>query len=354
MSLAEILADENKSMKEEVVTIGLPEFDCERIPFTSPRMNWCTYGGIPTGKLIEFYGEEHGGKTTSALDIVANFQAIDERKVLYVDVENGVNTAWARKLGVDVENMIIYRPTLQSAEQLFLFIEKCVKTGEVGLWVIDSIGSLLSAAELDEKKTYEDKTYAGISASLTRFAKKMEMLGNKYNCTGIGINQEREDLNSQWGGTKTPGGKAWKYLVNVRMRFSRGQYFDFDGKLLTRSAENPAGNIVLMNMTKNRTCPPTRRVGSYKINYMEGIDYLRDLVDVAVECGIIDQKGAWFTILDVESGEVLKDKLQGQSKVYNCLEEDEELRARVEELVNLNIEDLPPVEYEELSEDEEE
>lgn len=333
-TLKEIISDTNKQLKEEVVTIGMPRFDYDRIPFTSPRMNRCTFGGIPVGKLVEFYGEEHGGKTTSALDIVANFQQIDERQVLYVDVENGVDIDWATKLGVDVDSMIIYRPTLQSAEEIFQFIENCVKTGEVGLWVLDSIGSLVSAAELDEKKTYEDKTYAGVSAPLTRFAKKMEMLCNKHHCTGIGINQEREDMNSSWGGTKTPGGKAWKYLVSVRMRFSKGQYIDEDGKPLTRNVEDPYGNIIMMAMTKNRTCMPTHRVGQYRISYLYGIDYLKDLVDVAVECDIIEKKGAWFSIIDTETGEVLRDKIQGQAKVFSILEEESEVLERVEELVN--------------------
>lgn len=337
-TMSEVMADINKKMKQEIVTIGLPNFNYDRIPFTSPKMNYCTFGGIPVGKLIEFYGEQHGGKTTSALDIVANFQQIDERKALYIDVENGVDIHWARKLGVDVDNMIIFRPTLQSAETIFQFIEDSVKTGEIGLWVLDSIGSLLTESEIDEKKTYEDKMYGGVSAPLTRFTKKMEMLCNKYNCTGIGINQEREDMNSTWGGKKTPGGNGWKYGCAVRLRFSKGQYIDENGKLLTRSAENPAGNVVVMSMTKNRTCPPTRRVGQYRINYVEGIDYLKDLVDVAVDYDIVEQHGAWFTIVDIENGEVLKEKIQGQANVFSLLEEDRDLLEKVERLVDAKLE----------------
>lgn len=333
-TLDEVMAGMNKKAKETIVTVGLKDFDYKRIPFTSPRMNYCTFGGIPVGKITEFYGEEHGGKTTSALDIVANFQQIDERKALYVDAENTLDVEWARKLGVDIDNIILLQPTSQSAEEIFQFIQDCVDTGEIGLWVLDSIGVLVSAAEMDDKKTYEDKTYGGVSAPLTRFSKKIEMLMHKYNCTGIGINQEREDMNSTWGGTKTPGGKAWKHCCAARFKFRRGKFLDAKGSELTRSAENPQGNIVQMEMVKNKTCPPTRRVGQYRINYLEGIDYLKDLVDVAMDYDIIEQRGAWFTVIDTDSGEVLKDKIQGQAKLYQELESEDLLLERVELLVN--------------------
>ena len=132
----------NKQAKEEIITIGLNSFKYNRIPFTSPRMNYCTFGGLPVGKLIEFYGEEHGGKTTTALDIVANYQHSDDsRKVLYCDCENTLDVEWARKLGVDVDNMYILQPKSQSAEQIFEFICNAVDTGEIGLFVIDSLAA---------------------------------------------------------------------------------------------------------------------------------------------------------------------------------------------------------------------
>ena len=102
-TLEEVMKEMNKRAKETIVTVGMKDFDYKRIPFTSPRMNYCTFGGIPQGKITEFFGEEHGGKTTSALDIVANFQQIDDRKVLYVDAENTLDIEWAKNIGVDVD-----------------------------------------------------------------------------------------------------------------------------------------------------------------------------------------------------------------------------------------------------------
>lgn len=204
--LDEIIKQTNKKFGEEIITHGLSEYDYKRIPFTSPRMNYCTYGGIPVGKITEFFGEEHGGKTTTALDIVANYQKSDDgRSVLYVDAENTLDAEWAQKLGVDVENLYLLQPKAQSAEDIFQIIEDAVDTGEVGLWVLDSIGVLVSSLEMDEKKTYEDKVYGGISLPLTRFSKKIEMLMKRHNCTGIGINQIRDNLASMYGGISTPG-----------------------------------------------------------------------------------------------------------------------------------------------------
>lgn len=337
-----LMKELNKSVKEDVLSKGLAQYNYQKIPFTSPRMNYCTYGGLPVGKLIEFYGEEHGGKTTTALDIVANFQILErkkkendanytERSVLYCDCENTLDIEWAQKLGVDVDSMYVLQPKSQSAEQIFQLITDAVETGEIGMFVIDSLGAMVSSGELDPKKTYEDKFYGGISMPLTRFSKKIEMLMSRHNCTGIGINQVREDMNSQWGGYTTPGGKAWKHLCAVRIQFSRGKFFDEKGNDLSRSAETPCGNFVSMSITKIKSAPPNRRTGFYTLNYEYGIDYLADLIEVAIKYGIIEKSGAWFTIDGVE------DKIQGQNGVYKYLSENQEVLDRVDALVNEKI-----------------
>lgn len=334
LKLDEIMKQTNKRFQEEVLTHGMSEFAYKRIPFTSPRMNYCTFGGIPVGKITEFYGEEHGGKTTTALDIVANYQQSDDgRDVLYIDAENTLDVEWAKKIGVDVDKMYILQPKAQSAEEIFQIIEDSVDTGEVGLWVLDSIGVLVSSLEMDEKKTYEDKVYGGISLPLTRFSKKIEMLMQRHKCTGIGINQIRDNLASMYGGISTPGGKAWKHCCAVRMQFSRGKFTDEKGNELNKSADAPAGNIVLMSMTKNKTCPPSRRTGFYTLSYTDGIDYLKDLIDVAIRIDVIQKSGAWFDIVDTELGDIIKGKLHGQPAVREFLEENQDVLKRVEELV---------------------
>lgn len=334
VKLDELLKNVNKEQKEEVFTRGLTTYgQFKRIPFTSPRMNYCTFGGIPEGRLVEFFGEEGSGKTTTALDVIANFQNLyPEREVMYVDAENTFDTEWATKLGVDVDKVYVLQPKTQSAETIFDIICTAVESGEVGLWVLDSIGALLSQQEFE--KDMDEKTYGGISLPLTRFSKRIELLNHKHNCTGIGINQLRDDINSKWGGTKTPGGRNWKFMCTMRLEFRRGNFIDEKGNELTRSAEAPVGNIVLMNIAKTKACPPTRRTGFYTLNYEFGIDYLRDLIDVAIKYGIIDKSGAWYTIVDVDTGEILENKIQGAASVRDKLDSDSELLGKVEALVN--------------------
>ena len=331
-----LIKEVNKKAKEEIITVGLNDYAYNRIPFTSPRMNFCTFGGLPVGKITEFYGEEHGGKTTTALDIVANYQQMDDaREVLYVDAENTLDVEWARKLNVDVDKLVIVQPKSQSAEEIFQIICDAIETDAVGLWVLDSIGVLLSQQEWD--KSLEEKTYGGISKPLTQFSKRVESLMARHRCTGIGINQMREVIGSQFPMQTTPGGKAWKHCCAVRMQFSRGKFIDEKGNELTRGAESPAGNIVMMNMTKNKTCPPTHRIGQYTLNYETGIDYIKDLVSMAIWFDIIQKHGAWFAVYDIDTGELLSDTVQGQANVYALLEKDEMLLTRIEQMVDSKI-----------------
>ena len=333
-SLDDLIKDMNKSAKTEIIQYGIPEYEhCTRIPFTSPRMNYCTFGGIPIGYLIEFFGEEHGGKTTTALDIVGNYQRMENaRKVIYLDVENRLDVEWATKLGVDVESLITVKPTTQSAEELFQFILDFVDTGEVGLFVMDSIPALSSEKELE--KQMGEVTVGGVSAPLTVFSRKVEKLCHKHRCTGIGINQLRDKVGSMYGGTTTPGGRGWRHFCTVRMEFRQGSYIDENGKELSKSkADTPSGQVILMSMVKNSTCPPSRRTGSYTIRFDSGVDYIADLLDLAILYGIIEKKGAWFTVLDIETGEVIKDKLQGEHALHSYLEENGEILGLIDKQI---------------------
>lgn len=343
-SLDEIIKDINKKSGGNIAGYGIPKRDYTRIPFTSPRMNYCTYGGIPTGRLIEFSGEEHGGKTTSALDIVGNYQRMQEslpederKKVVYIDSEITLDVVWAAKLGVDVDNLILLQPEEQSAEVLLQYALDLMETGKVGLVVIDSIAAMVSAQAME--KDVADKTYAGISMALTTFGSRAIQLCKRYNCTIIGINQLRDDLRSQFPTTKTPGGRGWKHLCSVRLQFTRGSFIDEKGNDIKRSSESPAGNKVLMTMEKNKTCPSNRRGGYYTIDYANGIDYLTDLIDVALRYNLILQKGAWFSIADPDNGDVLAESIQGMSNVREFLadEEHEEILTFIENYIDNKI-----------------
>ena len=342
LSLDEVIKKINKESGANIAGYGIPKRDYTRIPFTSPRMNYCTYGGIPTGRLIEFYGEEHGGKTTTALDIVGNYQRMQEReehpkKVAYIDSEITLDVIWAAKLGVNVDDLILLQPEEQSAEELLQYALDLMSTGVVGLVVIDSIAAMVSAQAMD--KDVADKTYAGISMALTTFGNKAIMLCKRYNATVIGINQLRDDLKSMYGATKTPGGRGWKHLCSVRMQFTRGAFINEKGEEIKRSSESPAGNKVLMSMEKNKTCPSNRRGGYYTIDYANGIDYLADLIEVALKYDIIQQHGAWYSVVDPDTGEVKAEKIQGMSNVKEYLmdEEHESVLSFIEEYIDSKV-----------------
>ena len=137
--------------------------------------------------------------------------------------ENTLDEEWAQKLGVDIDKLILLEPQSQTAEQIFEMLLQMIDTDEVGLVVIDSLGVMLSAQAYE--KRWKKRSYGGIAAALTLFSKKAELLCTKYNCTLIGINQMREDINSPYGGTITTGGKGWKHTCSVRLMFPKGSIY---------------------------------------------------------------------------------------------------------------------------------
>ena len=338
-SMADLIKSINKEFGGEILHQGKKSYNYRRIPFTSPRLNYVTFGGIPMGKLIEFYGDEHSGKTTTALDIVANYQKMEDAKgIVYADLENTLDEVWATKLGVDFDRDDIYlmNPTNQGAETIFQKLLDMISTDEIGLVVIDSIGVMVSNMALE--KSIEDKTYGGIAMALTNFSKQAAALCNKHNCTLIGINQMRDNLASPYGGEITTGGKAWRHNCSTRLEFRHGKFFDEKYKPLSQRADGNIGNFVEVYMSKNKTCPPSRHNGFYTLKYETGIDYLYDLIEVCIENGCINQRGSYFDILDASTGEVIT-TLQGQSNLYSFLanEENKGLLDKLSDVVNQSI-----------------
>ena len=350
----------NKTYKEQIATVGKVRPKLSVIPFSSLMACYTLYGGIPRGQVIEFFGEEGGGKTTTALDIVKNAQYLfDEeytrevtelqekgkltkteeqrldylhklgrgKAIVWVDCENTFDEDWARTLGVEVEKLYFMQPLSQSAEQIFQNIEDMVNTGEVGLVVLDSLGAMLSQQEWE--KSMEEKTYCGIAGPLTRFSKKIEYACAKYGCTFIGINQLREDITSSYSMYKTPGGKTWKHVCSVRLMFRKGVYYNDQYKELSRTVDGAAGNYVDIRVEKTKVCKPDRKNGSYTLNYTTGVDEYMDLVELALKYNIIAQTGAWYSIIDKDTGEILEDadgnpaKFNGKSKLIEYLRNEE-------------------------------
>lgn len=336
LSLEEAMREVNKKFKSDVCKQGLSFDDVKRIPFSSPRLNYMTYGGMPVGRIIEFAGEEGGGKTTTALDLVAHSQKMfPDKQVLYVDIERTLDAEWAEKLGVDIDRLILFSPDEQTAEEIMEATKTIVETGSISLCVLDSLAAMVSAQAYS--KTIEDRTYGGISMALTLFSKEMIPVCARTGCTMIGINQVREDMNSTYGGTTTTGGRAWRHNCSVRMTFQKSDYLDDKGNSIPRNSENPVGHLVKVALVKSKVCKLDRKVGFYTLKYLTGIDYISDIIDLAIKAGIVNAAGAWYSILD-ENGNVAQNegtalKFQGRAKLHAFLSENDDWADEINEQV---------------------
>lgn len=328
MTLEEAMKQVRKQFKNpKVINEGVVYEQLPRIPFSSPDLNYMTYGGLPMGRLVEFFGEESGGKTTTALDIVKNAQILfPDKKILYVDIEQTYDVSWADTLGVKTEDVILFTPDANSsAEKIFSATETLVDTGEFSVCVIDSFGALLSQQETD-KDIETGQTRGGIAKALTRFSKEMVPICARTHCLALGINQLRDKFNSTYGGQETVGGRGWKHQCSVRMRFRRSTAVDENYSDVARNYTNPTGHYVEAYLEKSKVFPPNRRVHSYILNYITGIDVTHGLIEMCLKFGIIHKAGAWFSILDTETGEMLTDgdqdmKFQGRANLTTYLNE---------------------------------
>jgi recombination protein RecA len=378
------IAKINKDYKTELVQQGTSITYVEKIPFSSPRANYMTYGGIPIGKATEFIGEESGGKTTSALDIVGQAQKMAKRewnatlkkigtrlktleekdnksdqkeivklraevnklhedgprKVVFLDAENTFDEDWATKNGVDVDSLYLIRPQNQSAEQVLQMMLDLIDTGMVLLIVLDSLPMLVSQKLLKPDKTLEDKSYAGISDACAEFSRQVSPMLSKYHTALLVINQVRDDINNPQA-YKTPGGRALKHLYALRLFFRKGSFIDEKNQeLKMKDSQTPYGNLVDIQIIKTKVCRPDRRVGQYTLHYTTGIDVLGDTIEMAIKYGFIIQNSAWFSIIDPGTGEILEfgeneeAKFQGRPNLLEFLRDDEEIFEELYEAVN--------------------
>lgn len=325
-----LLKNINKQYEEDIAFKGLERKDFTRIPFSSPRMNYVIYGGIARNTITELSGEEGSGKTTTALDLVKNMQQIlkkekSDKKVVYIDAENTLDEMWASKLGVNVDELVMIRPQEQTTEQILDIAEQIVKTNEAAMLVIDSIAVLVPQQIYEE--SYEKKSYGGNATALTRFVSKVVPLLRKYECTLILLNQVRQDINNPYNQYLTPGGQALKHQCSLRLAFRRGDFIDEKGNKIPNYSANPVGHKVMASVVKTKICRPDRKLGYYTLNYLQGIDWVTDLIEVAIECNLIAQAGAWYYLND-ENGELIE-KFNGKSKLVDRLKNDKELVEKI-------------------------
>ena len=274
-------------------------------------------GGLPRGRVVEIYGPESSGKTTVALHVVAEAQKMGG-VAAFIDAEHALDPVYARKLGVDVDQLYVSQP--DTGEQALEICEALVRSGAIDIVVIDSVAALVPKAEIDGEM---GDSFVGLQARLMSQAlRKLTGIVNKTNSTCIFINQLREKVGVMYGNPETtPGGRALKFYASVRIDIRRGEQLK-DGTTVV-------GNRTKAKIVKNKVAPPFR-TAEFDILYGEGISKEGSLLDNAVALDIIHKSGAWFSYGDQRIG-------QGRENTRKFLKENPEIAAEIDKLVRAEL-----------------
>ena len=274
-------------------------------------------GGFPRGRIVEIYGPESSGKTTVALHAIAEAQRAGGIAA-FVDAEHALDPDYARKLGVDTDNLLVSQP--DNGEQALEITDMLVRSGAIDIIVVDSVAALTPKAEIDGEM---GDSHVGLQARLMSQAlRKLTGIVNKTNCTCIFINQLREKVGVMYGNPETtPGGRALKFYASVRIDIRRGEQLK-DGSTVV-------GNRTKAKIVKNKVAPPFR-TAEFDILYGEGISKEGSLLDNAVNLDIIHKSGAWFSYGDQRIG-------QGRENTRAYLKENPEVAREIEALVRKEL-----------------
>lgn len=303
--------------------------------------------GLPEGRLIELFGPQSSGKTTISLLAIAERQKIENAKAeadpsyekkmcVFLDAEFALDLELARQYGVDTDELLIIRP--DEAEDGMDILDSYIRTGGVGLAVVDSVSALVPA--IVEQSSYQQKHMAVLARFMSQVSTRMSGVAWKNRTTIIFINQVREAV-GKWSPTGsapeiTPGGHALKFHSSLRIRVRRGETIG--------PRENPEGHVMVVQIVKNKIDKPFR-TADVKLIYGLGIDVVEELGEAAIAMGVVHQGGAWFKVIDKETGELLsfdgeEANFQGRNRLFDAIEESEELRTYIEDAV-FNAEQEP-------------
>ena len=293
--------------------------DVELIPSGALSLDIALGGGYPKGRIIEIYGPESSGKTTLTLHAIAQVQK-EGGTAAFIDAEHALDPAYAKKLGVDVENLLVSQP--DNGEQALEIAETLVRSNAVDLVVVDSVAALVPQAEIDGDM---GDSHMGLQARLMSQAlRKLTGIINKSKTTVIFINQIRMKIGVMFGNPETTtGGNALKFYASERLDIRRvGQI---------KSGEDIIGNRTRVKVVKNKIAAPFR-TAEFDIMYNDGISKTGDVLDLAVQHGVVGKSGAWFDYNDAKIGqgrEAAKTYLKENPKVLE--EIDKKVRAKVAE-----------------------
>ena len=294
-----------------------------RFPSGSLSLDLALGGGFPVGRIIEIYGPESSGKTTLSLHAIAEIQKRGG-KAAFIDAEHALDTSYAKKIGVDVDNLLVAQP--DDGEQALEICETLVRSGGIDLIVIDSVAALTPRAEIEG--TMGD-SHMGLQARLMSQAlRKLTAIVSKTNCSIIFLNQLRMKIGVMFGNPETTaGGNALKFYCSVRLDIRRIE--KIVEKAVAGAAESDVqeiiGNRTRVKVVKNKVAPPFRQA-EFDILYARGISKEADILDLGVKYGFIEKSGAYFRRGDDTLG-------QGREQAKAFLKENPETAKELEDLI---------------------
>lgn len=268
-------------------------------------------GGVPRGRVVEFFGPESSGKTTVALHCVANSQ-LAGGTAAFIDAEHALDPSYARKLGVNLDEMLVSQP--DSGEQALEICELLVRSGAVDIIVVDSVAALTPQAELDGEM---GQSHVGLQARLmSQGLRKLTAIVKKSNTTVIFINQIRMKIGVMFGSPETtPGGRALKFYSSVRLDIRRIG--------TVKKGDEAVGSQVKVKVVKNKVAPPFR-LAHFDIMFARGINYDGELIDLGVQEKILSKAGTWLSYGDTRLG-------QGRDRAIEFLNDNLDLRTEIDQ-----------------------
>ena len=300
------LGDKSKNMDVETVPTGSLSLDLA-----------LGLGGLPKGRVVEIYGPESSGKTTVTLHMVAEVQ---KRGGIagFIDAEHALDPSYARRIGVDIDNLYISQP--DNGEQALEITEMMVRSGAVDIIVVDSVAALVPKAEIDGDM---GDSHVGLQARLMSQAlRKLTAIISKSNCIVIFINQLREKVGVMFGSPETTtGGRALKFYSSIRMDIRRIEAIKQGGEIV--------GNRTRVKVVKNKVAPPFKEA-EFDIMFGKGISREGDILDLAVNTGIVNKSGAWYSYNDAKIG-------QGRENTKNYFRENPEIMEEIEHKVRAHF-----------------
>ena len=277
-------------------------------------------GGVPKGRIVEIYGPESSGKTTVALQMVAQAQKMGG-EAAFIDVEHALDPGYAKALGVDIDSLLVSQP--DTGEQALEITEALVRSGALDIVVFDSVAAMVTKSEIEGEMG--DAHVGQLARLMSQAMRKLTAIIGRSNCVAIFINQIREKIGVTFGNPETTtGGRALKYFATVRIDVRKGESIKDGSEFI--------GNVTKCKVVKNKVAPPFKEC-TFDLMYGEGTSYEGEIIDIGSVLGLIEKSGSWYSYKGERIG-------QGKEKARAFLKEHPEVSAEIEKIIRDNIDNF--------------